>query len=497
MTSQLLDFNLTQPLSLKFSAQQKSLFVKGFWAISALSFFNIVTAEADLLSIVGALIIAVAALYPSYLWCRDRAKGLPLFPLLAINFLFTHSFPLITGNIYVQEYSSTEHFIASLIVASFLGVATFTWISYVKKIPVSSTRLKEFNKKQIFPFFISILIIRIIYQVTSSSSYLWIILPASIVSSIRAITGALSLFAVITLGYLLGTKSLKKIQARFFIITMAILVFVSGASLYLNVSGFYILFAAIGWMLGSGKIPWRLLLVFLLILAFLNLGKGATRHYYWSIRNTSIQPSEYVQVYQDWINNSLEEIRQPNENILEEDIVIEENQHGSLVNRSSVVQMLLKVQTETGTERPYLWGKTYFIIPQLLIPRFLNPNKIRGGEANHMLSVYYGLQSYRQTIKTSIGWGLLQEAYANFGWLGCLVLGAFLGNLYGWITRWSMNASTLSFRFLVALIFMNLAFRAEITMGIFVSVIFQSLIILSAIRMFFMKNTSKFAKQSS
>ena len=72
-------------------------------------------------------------------------------------------------------------------------------------------------------------------------------------------------------------------------------------------------------------------------------------------------------------------------------------------------------------------------------------------------------------------------------WLGCLGLGVFLGNLYGWVTRWSMNASTLSFRFLVALIFMMLAFRSEITMGIFVSVIFQSLVIVSAIRMLFMK----------
>ena len=488
MTSQFINFSQFKELSIKFSIQQKRFFLKAFWVVSALSFFTIVTSQADALSIVSALIIAVAALYPSYLWCRDRAKGLPLFPLLAFNYLFTHSFPLVANNFKVQEYSSTEHFVASLITASFLGIATFTWLSYVTKTPTNfSTNLKEFDNKQVFTFFIGILIVRIIYQVTFSSGYLWLLLPNSIVSAIRVITGGISLFAVITLGYLMGQKVLTKNQSKLFLIVIAILIFVSGASLYLNIPGFYILFASIGWMLGSKKVPWKLYIILFLILAFLNQGKGATRDYYWRIRNSQIQASEYVQVYQDWIDNSLEAMQQPHEFLLEEEIVEDENKHGSIINRSSVVEMLLKVQTQTGIEKPYLWGKTYFIIPQLLVPRFLNPNKIRGGEANHILSIYYGLQNYRQTLTTSIGWGLLQEAYANFGWLGCLGLGAFLGNVYGWITRWSMNCSTLSFRFLVALIFLTLAFRTELTMGIFISVIFNSLVILSMIRMFFMK----------
>ncbi|AFZ35780.1 hypothetical protein Sta7437_2232 [Stanieria cyanosphaera PCC 7437] len=489
MTSQFLDFNQTQSLSLQFSAQQKSLFLKGFWIFSALSFFLIITAKVDLLSIFGALIIAVAALYPSYLWCCDRAKGLPLFPLLAINYLFTHSFPLIAKNVNVQEYSPTAHFISSLIVASFLVVATFTWLSYVQTSRIDSTKVKEFSKKNIFPFFISILILTIIYQITFSSGFLWSILPSSIVSTIRVITSSLAFFAVIIISNLLGKNSLKKNQAYLFLVTLTILIFVSGTSLYLNIPGFYVLFASLGWMLGSGKIPWRLLLISFLIIAFLNIGKGATRHYYWSLRNSGVKPSEYIRVYQNWINNSLKEIQQPAENILPENMVEKKTKDNSLINRSSVIQMLLKIQTETGTEKPYLWGKTYFIIPQLLIPRILNPNKIRGGEANHILSVYYGLQNYRQTITTSIGWGLLQEAYANFGWLGCMGLGVFLGNLYGWVTRWSMNTSSLSFRFLVSLIFVTLAFKVEVTMGIFISVIFQSLIILSAIRIFLMKTS--------
>ena len=362
-------------------------------------------------------------------------------------------------------------------------VATFTWTFYVRQAAEQPVTIKEFSATQVFPFFITALILRIIYQIGINSGYLWLIIPGSVISLLRAMTGSIGFLAVITISYLLGKKLLNKMQAVFFLILMAILLFVTGVSLYLNLVGSYLLLAMIGWMLGSNKIPWRLLVVSTLIIMLLNIGKGETRHYYWTIRDSSIHPTEYIQVYKDWFDNSFESIQQPKNKA--------ENQNqNSLIHRSSVVHMLLKVQTETGIEKPYLWGETYSLIPQLLIPRFINSNKIRGGEANHILSVHYGLQTYEQTQTTSIGWGILQEAYANFGWLGCWGLGIFIGSLYGWITRWTMNVSCLSFRFLVALIFMILTLRSEVTMGTFISVIFQSLVILTAIRMFFMKTVS-------
>ena len=484
MTSQLLQSNQAGSFYLTFAPKQKSIFLKGFWIVSGLTCYFILTSKADVLSIVSALIIAIAALYPSYLWCRDRAKGLPLFPLLAINYLFTHSFPLIFDHESIIKYTPSQHFTASLIVASFLVIATFCWLSYVQKAPVNTSYSREFNKNQIFPFFISGLILKIIYEAGSISGFLWVIFPNYMISIIRAFTGSLAILAIVTISYLLGSNLLTKKQVFAFLTVMIALLFITGVSLYLNAFGLYILLACIGWMLGSKKIPWRLLLISFLILSFLNLGKAETRHYYWTIRNSSVQPSEYIDVYKTWIDNSFKKI-EGNENSIEYE---DKNENkNSVLQRSSVIHMLLKVQAETGTERPYLAGRTYSIIPQVLIPRFLNPNKIRSGQANHMLSVYYGLQRYSATFHTSIGWGLLQEAYANFGWLGCLGLGVFLGNLYGWITRWSMNTSTFSFRFLVALLFLMLALKGEVTMGIFISVAFQSLVILSAIRMFFMK----------
>ena len=493
MTSQFFYFNQPQGLFLNFKPEQKKIFLKGFWMVSGLSCYFITTSQADFLSIISALIIAIAALYPSYLWCCDRAKGLPLFPLLAINFLFTHSFPLINNHKQIAKYTPSQHLIASLIVASFLGVATFCWLSYVKKAPVNNSYSKEFGKTQIFPFFIASLILRIIYEVGMISGFIWLILPSSFISVIRALSGTISILAIITISYLLGGKLLTKNQAFLFLSLMVVIIFVSGVSLYLNTFGLYVLLGCIGWMLGAKKIPWRLLLISFVILSFLNLGKASTRNYYWKRSNSAIQPLEYIQVYKHWIDNSLQKISEPETSI---EYKNKSKNNNSLIERSSLIHMLLKVQTATGKERPYLEGKTYSIIPQLLVPRFLNKNKIRGSSGNHMLTVYYGLQSYKATFKTSIGWGLLQEAYANFGWLGCLGLGVFLGNLYGWITRWSMNTSTLSFRFLVALLFLMLAFKREFTMGSFVSVAFQSLVILFAIRMFFMK-TVKISSQWS
>lgn len=483
------NFDRWDRTKIEFTVAQKKLLFKGFCALCAISSWIILTANANFISILAASIIAFAALYPSYLWCTDYVKGLPLFPLLALNYLLTHSFPLVSDNADVLKYSPLEHLISSLAVLVFLGAATISWTFYVQKSHDSPARLRKFSKRQIFPFFIIALIAGIIYQMATLSGYIWVVLPyPGVIAAIRSITHSLNSLAVIILGYSMGSKILNRLQTKIFILILAILVFVTGASLYLGTTGFYIVFACMGWILATKKIPWRLLLISILIVAFLHLGKGRTRIYYWKYRGAGVLPTEYTQVYKYWIRNSIEAIQKPTVNSELENNFEEEEK--SILERSAVVNMLLKVQADTGKEKPYLWGETYSIIPQLLIPRFLDEDKIRGAEANHMLSIHYGLQSYRQTLKTSIGWGLLQEAYANYGWLGCLGLGVFIGNLYGWITRWSMNVSSLSFRFLVALIFMTLAFKGEITMGIFVAVIFKGFVILWLIRMLFMKKNS-------
>ena len=77
--------------------------------------------------------------------------------------------------------------------------------------------------------------------------------------------------------------------------------------------------------------------------------------------------------------------------------------------------------------RYFLDCETYgYVLPQL-IPRFFWPEKPRSHIATYRLAIYYGLQDEDATNATTIAFGMLAEAYANFGMFGGVLLGIFWG----------------------------------------------------------------------
>ena len=81
----------------------------------------------------------------------------------------------------------------------------------------------------------------------------------------------------------------------------------------------------------------------------------------------------------------------------------------------------------TPDRQPYLYGETYgYVLPQL-VPRLVWPDKPRSHVATYRLSIYYGLQDEDATESTTIAFGMLTEAYANFGLIGAILLGLFWG----------------------------------------------------------------------
>ena len=67
-----------------------------------------------------------------------------------------------------------------------------------------------------------------------------------------------------------------------------------------------------------------------------------------------------------------------------------------------------------------------------------------------MLNVSAGFQSAREATKTSIGWGLLAEAYFNFGHMGVIGVGLLFGLFCGVLQRWTVGAQLFSLPCLVA-----------------------------------------------
>jgi hypothetical protein len=159
--------------------------------------------------------------------------------------------------------------------------------------------------------------------------------------------------------------------------------------------------------------------------------------------------------------------------------------------------MLLLVQKKSPDEVPFLNGLTYAPIPRLLIPRIIDDQKGISHVGNVLLTVNYGVQTIEQTAHTSIAWGLVPEAYANFGYLGVAGLAVLLGLFYGYVTNLSAGVPMTSLRFVLGLLIMGAATKAD-TMGVFVSSQFQGIVGVSLAAFVLMKRQrNPFADQGA
>jgi hypothetical protein len=230
-----------------------------------------------------------------------------------------------------------------------------------------------------------------------------------------------------------------------------------------------------------------MIVVALTCIAFLHYGKGDMRAKYW-FRSTGVvvQVWQYPAWFSEWAGYSMDYFTRQNDQLATAQQSSQER--ASLLERSSLIHMLLMAQSKSPEYIPFLNGKTYEIIPELLVPRVLNPNKIRSHEGTYRLNIHYGRQTRADTNTTTIGWGLLNESYANYGWWGSIGLGILLGTLYGWVTRWSMNRPILSLESLVAILFLAYSFQTEWTAGVYVAALFQSSFMIGLIALVFMRN---------
>jgi hypothetical protein len=125
-----------------------------------------------------------------------------------------------------------------------------------------------------------------------------------------------------------------------------------------------------------------------------------------------------------------------------------------------------------------LGGSTYWIIPALLTPRIIWPEKPRTHEGQVMLNVHYGRQTEEETQTTYIAWGLLPEAYGNFGPIfGAVFLGCVLGFFCAWVESFTAFKPLLSVEGMCAFGFLvGIATSFEMVASVLVTSQFQAVV---------------------
>jgi hypothetical protein len=212
-------------------------------------------------------------------------------------------------------------------------------------------------------------------------------------------------------------------------------------SIFLVGGIFFLLSAALGYSISAARVPWRAALIAFLVIAVLHAGKQDMRERYWD------EQANYSEYYSrpslpvfmmEWVTAGV--------------AAIATGEAGRDVSqRASLVWILMHVQRVAPNPIPFLDGATYVLLPRMLVPRFLDPDKIASQAGMNLLNVHFGILSEEGTERTAVGWGPLAEGYGNFGYFGVIGAAIVLGLFGGALTAWSAGAAPVSLPAMVAI----------------------------------------------
>ncbi|MBI2497078.1 MAG: hypothetical protein HYV75_03870, partial [Opitutae bacterium] len=127
--------------------------------------------------------------------------------------------------------------------------------------------------------------------------------------------------------------------------------------------------------------------------------------------------------------------------------------------------------------------------PQVF-PRFIWPGKPSPNDSVKILSVNLGILSAEQAETTSIGYGLIAEAYVNFGFISTGILGFLLGWLLRRAALVTADCSTLSAGGIFRILCLAWCLNTETTLAVWLSSFYQACVAIF-VPLFFLQSLFK------
>ena len=397
----------------------------------------------DLSSMAGYTAVLLCGMAPAFIWLRLGGPGIPVLPIISIFYILYFAVPVLTEN--VGGYRPPDVLRANLPVAAFLVATTAAWgFLIVRRLSRGSSRKSvgddDFVSTELmWPFIYSSLALGVIFQVAAIAG--WLGWAGSFFGVVRAISLSASSVGSFIAGGAIGQRVLRKDQRMIVYVLLGMYIVFQLNSLYLVGALVSVGAAFSGYVVSTRRIPWLALAVCFAIVSVLHEGKGEMRQRYWApdlYTGTSI--SHTPGLIAEWFDVGIEQFAS------------RQNSQQSFADRASLLTQLLTVEQFTPDTLPYLDGVTYAYFPLLLVPRFLAPDKPQSQIAVNLLSVRYGFQTEEGTATTTIGLGIIGEAFANFGYWGVILAGLVYGSVIGALSAPSIGAKLLSLGNLLAVV---------------------------------------------
>jgi len=415
--------------------------------------------------LVAYLLVVLASVLPAYLWVQQGRPGVPVLPAMAALCVLYYAIPIVRGREDLIEYSQGEIFLAAATVALFLALATIVSQAVLRSIRTGGQlRLGPVSGSQMRIVVYLGLAVGTLFLGGNRAGLLWWLGP--FVGLFRSI----ALTSLVVACYLLGVaRGRGFLRGKDWVLAaggMGLAILISWSSLFLVGGLTFLLAAAVGYVTTRGRIPWLLAGVALVVVSILHAGKEEMRNRYWQVGTNASTGTGILNLpglAREWFAVGLEVYSSPSES-------------RSALDRASLLQILLKVERLTPESIDYLRGGTYALLPEVLLPRFLDPTKPKSQAGMDLLNIRYGILSIEGAEKTAVGWGLIAEAYANFGYGGVAAIAILVGLASGVVTRWSARGSAISLPTLVAVAVMISLVNLEQDLVSVVTSLLQSLV---------------------
>ena len=406
------------------------------------------------------LVISLLALLPALVWTRTMGHNYPIFEVFIATNLTSYGIPLLTEHDALALFDEQVRQDAALAVIAFLAAASFAY--YATRATPRATPLwtRSVLERPNKLWMLRGLVLSTLY--TLVVPYLFAP-PPGIEGILRAVFFGIGTSCTFIISMAWGLGRLQRTDKVLVAACLALQFILLSSSLILRTGTSIVLLGLVGYFFGSRRVPYVALAITLSVLAVLNIGKYDLRHKYWT-PESPYRPglAELPAYYVEWCEAGL----RPK---------VQSDTRASklLLERNSLLQILCLVVARTPDYQPFLYGETYKQIPGQFVPRLFWPNKPRGHISTYTLSIYYGLQSEEATYETTIAFGFLPEAFANFGYWGAIGLGVVFGFGFRKITLWSVRSPIFSYAGLMLILLTAWSFQTELTLSGWLSSLFQ------------------------
>jgi hypothetical protein len=437
-------------------------------------------------------LIAIGTAVAFGVWAH-HGRGVPILPMMVMQALLIYGLPIVSGHETVLAYSMDQLNQAGLEVLLFCVALVLSWRVAMQVLTPARARaytllgIDDGGLKGLSQLGFGLAGIATVYLVLESLGSIWFlfeILPSGSRPIVLAAVSASSFCGFFLLAMISGSGGMQLVPRVVFWSLLILNCMISASSFLLSASFGVLASVMIGLFWSSGRIPWTFVLLTSLLLSFYNSGKYDMRGKYWESAEEDIaRPTGLAALpstYAEWTIQSWQVVIGGEADDAQRTFgAAPKKKDQGLLQRLNNLQNILYVidAMEVGHVQA-LGGKTYTLIPPLLIPRIFWPAKPRTHEGQVMLNVHFGRQDLASTFKTYVAWGLLPEAYGNFGPIkGSLIIGIVLGLLFAWAECYTTHKPLLSAEGFVAfVIFLILANSFEMVSSVMVTAMFQAVV---------------------